>query len=54
MTIKNVGIALNAEQEQKYKDAENTIAIKQNEIASLENDRVRTLSQIEKIKNALI
>lgn len=52
-TLSNVGIVLTGEQQQAYSEAELTITNKQREIAALEENKARTLAQIDKIKLAL-
>lgn len=52
-TLSKVGIALTGEQQQAYSEAELTITNKQREIAALEENKAKTLAQIEKIKAAL-
>jgi hypothetical protein len=52
-TLTKVGIALTGEQQQAYSEAELTITNKQREIAALEENKAKTLAQIDKIKSAL-
>lgn len=52
-TLSTVLGGLTQEQEQKLRDAENTVAVKQNELTDLENKKQDKLAQIEKIKNEL-
>jgi len=57
-TLKNLSIVsevvgLSAEQETKYRDAENTVITKKAEIKQLEQSKENTMQQIEKIKAKL-